>query len=579
MNAQFNNGELKEWKGALIPFGYEIKDNILYKLVFKGDSMTMDSISQSIPLCYTPCIISNCGENIDMGESRLQVTFVDMFGNDVTEWVHRKNVLAKAGIMNLTNKGLNIVEKRANDLAEYFSRCIHVNGARYKPYLIADKNGWKQDNKLFIFGDRAYSIDNIPQPVLMLDPLAKEALHVKGTLDSWVDGVKDIISYDLVRFKCYCACAALLLSILNLSSCIVDNSGESSTGKSFSSRLAASLFGNFLQLESNGNATQVGIEIKASSYCDLPLFLDETATLANEQLLKKLIYMLGNGQGRLRGRKELTLSSLPTWRTVALTTGEQPVTSYESFTGQHVRVISIRGGLPTGIGEQVKVCYDTISDNYGHIAELYIHKLFVQKEKLRDDFTQLRKELSNTGLNTGDRVADHFAAFTLAGEILESIFIEIGLDARNPKEITEKYFEQCVTDRPIVSYSLRALTDAIDWMNANKKGFYDKYNNVPQGQKVYGFIEDEIIDWNPKVLKEVLRECKYSPERVLPEWYEMGLLRTQKSSVRRGDYCAVIKKNNKSQRFIRLKRKDIEEKLGLNDEECPDLDKNLTCQI
>lgn len=579
MNAQFNRGELKEWKGALIPPEYEIRDNAVYKLIFKGDSTTIAGTPQYIVLCHNPCIISNYGKNIDTDESRLQLTFADMFGNDVTEWVQNKDVLTKTGIMNLTNKGLNIVEKKANDLADYLSKCIVINAGRYKPYLIADKNGWKQDNKLFVLGDHAYSSNDTKQPILMSDHIAKEGLHVKGTLDSWLEGVKGTISYDLVRFKCYCACSASLLNILNLSSCIVDNSGESSTGKSYSSRIAASLFGNYLQLESNGNATQVGIEIKAASYCDLPLFFDETATLANEQILKKIVYMLGNGQGRLRGRKELTLRSPPKWRTVALTTGEQPITSYESFTGQHVRVISIRGGLPNGMGEQIKVGYDTISGNYGHVAERYMRKLFERQEKLHDDFVQLRKEFSNTGLNTGDRVADHFAAFTLAGEILESIFIEIGLDARNPKEITKKYFEQCVTDRPIVSYSLRALTDAIDWMNANKKGFYDKYNNVPQGQKVYGFIEDEIIDWNPKVLKEVLRECKYSPERVLPEWYEMGLLRTQQSIVRRGDYCAVIKKNNKSQRFIRLKRKDIEEKLGLNDEECPDFEKDLTCEI
>lgn len=54
---------------------------------------------------------------------------------------------------------------------------------------------------------------------------------------------------------------------------------------------------------------------------DLPLYLDETGMQQSEEVMKAIVYMVSNGQGRMRGQKDGELRETGTWKTVALTTG------------------------------------------------------------------------------------------------------------------------------------------------------------------------------------------------------------------------------------------------------------------
>jgi uncharacterized protein (DUF927 family) len=317
------------------------------------------------------------------------------------------------------------------------------------------------------------------------------------------------------------------------------------------------MFGNVWKMEINGNATQTGIEILAESYCDLPLFLDETGTNADDKFMTQIIYMVANGQGRARGNKDLTMRDPSSWRTVAFTTNEQPITKMESKSGELVRVISIKGGLPEGMGEEVKQAYTTIRHNYGHVAPLFINKVFENLDILYDRFSTLRKEFANTGSNTGDRMADHFAAFALAGELLEEVFSDIGMETRDSIEIVKNYFEACVREKPIELYSIRALRDVMDWIETNVKGFYSKYNSP--NNKAYGWIEEACIDVTPKALKGAIRECGFSPDRVLPEWFQMGILDTTDEK----RFEKVTTKNKQTKRVIRIVMECVEHHLGI----------------
>lgn len=553
------------WTGCTTPKGYGIEDGYVVKIEYNKD--IQEYVKTNI---CGQCIISNTGEDIDTGDKWVKVTFLDENGEEREEWITKKDAYTKNGVMGLTLRGLDVIEKNAHSVTDYYLKCVRENAKNYDKAIVAKKNGWKRDNKIFVFGNQAYA-KNCVKDVLMIQKKATDGIIKKGTLEGWTSGVKDIIDYPIVRFKMYASASAILLNLLNVQSVVVDNPGESSTGKSFSSRAGASMFGSPLDLEVNGNTTQTGIEILAEMYSDLPLYLDETGTQADERLLKNLVYMLGNGQGRLRGNKDVTLRDVGTWRTVAFTTGEQPITADESFSGQQVRVIEIKGGLPDGIGREVKHAYESIYENHGHIAELYLERVFKYKDMLRDMFLEKRKIFSTTGKNTGDRQAEHFAVFTLAGEMLEEVFDDVGLDAINPEEITQKYFDECVKANPIESYSIRALKDTIDWMQANISTFYisgKDYLNAANKHTVNGWMEETTIDVIPKQLKTAIKNCGYNPRRVINEWAEAGIIEVKIN--KKGERATEIitskteQGEKKSKRIIRMHTGVIQARTGLD---------------
>ena len=78
----------------------------------------------------------------------------------------------------------------------------------------------------------------------------------------------------------------------------------------------------------NFNATQVGLERTAAFYCDLPLGIDERQLAGkNQEGLEKTIYMIASGTGKIRGAKGGGLQTMRQWRTVAMATGEEPLST------------------------------------------------------------------------------------------------------------------------------------------------------------------------------------------------------------------------------------------------------------
>ncbi len=92
----------------------------------------------------------------------------------------------------------------------------------------------------------------------------------------------------------------------------------------------------------NFNATQVGLERTAAFYCDLPLGIDERQLAGNNQgALEKIVYMIASGTGKIRGAKAGGIQTVHQWRTVALATGEEPLSTETTQTGVSTRVLEM----------------------------------------------------------------------------------------------------------------------------------------------------------------------------------------------------------------------------------------------
>ena len=536
------------WRGFIVPDGYSIKNGNICTLKLNDDG----SVKYETPFCRVPAIATSLGRNIDNDEYWIEISFTNIFGESHSQWLSQQDALSRKGIMSLADRGLNLIEKNTSTMNDYIGACLKANRERMPRRFVTDKNGWKCENKLFAFGNRGFTSD---EPVEII-PLRKEAsvgLRVRGDVETWIEAAKPVISLPLVRLKMYAVMAAPLLRILGIQSFILDHNGESSIGKTFSNDMAMSLIGDADVLRFNGDTTKTAAEILAEMYTDLPLYLDETGTQQSEDVLKAIVYMLSNEQGRMRGHKDGGLRETGTWKTIALTTGERPLTSHKSFSGQQVRVVEVRGGLTKDVIEDVKRMADVRKKNYGHFAQPYFDKLFLYFNQLPQMYQMSRKRYITVDNVKTNRIADSFAAMLVAGMLLEDVFGDMGVETVEPHTIIDHFFNKAKEENTIEAYSTRALQAVMDWTQSKNMCFYESgATGDGRGNEFYGWIDEHFIDIIPSELRKMLDRAGYDSTRVINDWLDDGLIVANKN---RKDYKTT--KNGKTLKLIRFVKEEV----------------------
>ncbi len=157
-------------------------------------------------------------------------------------------------------------------------------------------------------------------------------------------------------------CAALAGPALGL--CGEENGGihlfgSSSSGKTTALKVASSVLGGgngisgFMQ---NWRSTDNGLEAIAARHCDATLFLDEL-NQADANTASKTAYMLANGVGKQRAKKDGSQKDISEWRLLFASTGEGTLDDKikeegkgKSKAGQQVRVLDIPAETGSGFG-------------------------------------------------------------------------------------------------------------------------------------------------------------------------------------------------------------------------------------
>ena len=137
--------------------------------------------------------------------------------------------------------------------------------------------------------------------------------------------------------------------------------------------LALSIWGDPAKLIMSGFSTAVGKERLATIFTDMPILIDETQ-VATEEENNKFVYMIANETGKLRGKKDGGLDDTQSWKTLAFTTGEAPLTTEKSFMGMSARVLEIYGGLGAHDSEAIDEFKSGVENCYGVFAPLLIYE-------------------------------------------------------------------------------------------------------------------------------------------------------------------------------------------------------------
>jgi len=482
------------------------------------------------PVCYTPLHVTGRGYNIDSGEVYLKLEWLDIKGLEHEDFFPQGKLYTKRGLLELLPaRGVEVNENCARELIDYLTKCVSSLNDRLETYIVTEKQGWK--DKGFVLGNVLYTRKKKEEVLLLAQTERLRGIHSKGTLEGWFVAAEGLLKYDRARFKAYGSASAPLLRLLDVKSYIIDDYGETSTGKTTTSEFAMSIWGNPYQLELTANATKVGLERMAATFCDLPIFLDETS-LIDRKILQEFVYMLANETGRIRGAKTGGLQETDTWKTVVFATGEAPIKGGSSFGGLSGRVIELYGGLGANDLDAIERFKDNITENYGVVGPLLIEKILsYERAELIESFRKIRAELRRKVKGRIEaRLSNTFAAIACGGVLFEEILEEHGLPTRNPLEVVLKVYNEVVKDVSDTGYLDRYLANLRGWVAANRGLFIDELATVeeedgegakkPNWHEKYGRIDDKHVDIFPHILKKITENFGFNYDRVLKDLKE-----------------------------------------------------------
>jgi len=288
----------------------------------KGISHIDEKKAIPTTVCRTPIILTRRLKSMETGEEKMEIAF-KRDGQWSTAIFPRSTIFTSRSITALADLGCTITSENAKMVVRFLEALEAENIDIINRADSTSTFGWQTKGR-FLPGHG----DDI---VLDIEPSLRgwaAAYHTTGTFDGWKDTMRPHRERDKFRFILAASFAAPLLRILSQRIFMVYNWGGSKGGKTAALKAALSAWGDPERLMVNFNATQVALERMAGFYNDLPLGIDERQLAgAKQESLEKIVYMLASGTGRARGSKGGGLQALNTWRTVALATGEEPLST------------------------------------------------------------------------------------------------------------------------------------------------------------------------------------------------------------------------------------------------------------
>jgi uncharacterized protein (DUF927 family) len=257
----------------------------------------------------------------------------------------------------LLDGGLQIASSipSRNKLAEYLSS-VRVSGRA----RAVSRIGWHIEDKgaVFVLPDATYGEALAERVLWQTETRVETAYQVAGTVKDWRGAVaRRCIGNSRLVCSVSSAFAPPLLSLANEENGGFHFVGSSRAGKTTLLRVGASVWGGggINGYLCSWRATSNGLESIAEAHCDALLCLDEMGQVDAREA-GEIAYMLANGFGKGRARRDGSARRPAQWRLLFLSSGEVSLADKmaeigkRSKGGQEVRLVDIPADAGAGCG-------------------------------------------------------------------------------------------------------------------------------------------------------------------------------------------------------------------------------------
>lgn len=509
------------------PAGWIYSDAGISRIDQKTDTPVM--------ICRTPIIITQRLRSLETGEEKVEVAFKR--DGEWTKGIYpRSTIFTARGITALADLGCTVTSENAKSVVSFLSALEAENIGNIKKSDSTGTFGWQPGHRFIPGREQDIVLDVDPSQRGLVSAYAQQ-----GDISGWIDTMAPHRDRDKFRFILAAAFAAPLLRILKQRIFFVYNWGGSKGGKTAALKAALSVWGDPERLMVSFNATQVGLERTASFFCDLPLGIDERQLAGrNQEGLEKTIYMIASGSGKIRGSKSGGLQTTHQWRTVALATGEEPLSTETSQTGVSTRVLEIYGG-PFEDELSASLMHQHAAMNCGWAGPAFMDDLIgIGETDICDKFDEMVDYVRSVAEGKSGSHISGVAAVALADAMADT-WIFRNHRPKNPAQIgaskeleidAESWERAKVMAGNILKEQMANDTGDVnenavqfvrDWVLSNKSFFGEDV----AGQS-YGVIDDDekIAAILPSILNQALTKAGYSPRKTLKYMADTGLIRT-----------------------------------------------------
>jgi hypothetical protein len=470
-------------RGLQVPRGYACNEQGTWKveLTPMGDEKLTNIIRR-------PIFISALSKDVDDGGE-----FVVLSWHDGRAWrtrfVGRGIASVARALADESGWGVPVSSQSAGAVVEYLEAFLAENEHRLPRKRTATVMGWCPDG--FLWGDQLIGPDGpVEKPEITMaveDAGLRQFLapcRTEGTWEGWIAAVTRARRHPLVMVALLASMAPPLLRIVKTApNSIFDFAGTTSHGKTTGLRVGASVWG-YPNDKDGGlirpwSSTQVFIERYCTVSGDLPVFLDDTKAVKHTGFIGKILYMIAQGQGKGRGTTS-GVQATGTWRTIALSTGEAPATSYAPEGGAAARCLTLWGSpLEGGQSEDNRRLAEALEaellENFGHAGPRLV--AWVQgperEDWVRERFRAAREKWG--ALANGNAVAGRASQYVALLDVAEDICRELGIPTCSVNALSVAWSAVIVASKEADKASA-ALRDVFAHCVQKASNFYGRHS-------------------------------------------------------------------------------------------------------
>lgn len=535
------------------PDGWLVTDDGVFKANGDGDTR----------LNHRPLLITGCLNDLYSSEQYLHLEWPTRHG-----WaqhiVSRGAALDAKGLQTLSKIGAPVSGSNAGRAVAYLEAFEAANWGRMPHAHASSRMGWCGERGRFGFlvGKTLVRADGDVDVASRRGPTewGDDWVHLDvsggfdqvvdgyvrgGTFDAWRDAIEMVRPHPVAFLALYAGLVAPLLGVVQgAPNFIVDYAFTSSTGKTTTLRIPASIWGYPEDKDPSGiignwDFTATSLERTLAFHSFLPVLLDDTKRAKNpEWVIPTALYMVAQGRGKGRGSID-GVRETATWRTVVLSTGEVPVTSFSQDVGARARVISIREKPFGDTTPETRAFVDRLTldllDNHGHAGPMVVRWLLQQRDRwprFQARFEALRAEWGERiGTNHfGGRAAPYLALLDMAAGIAEQVLGIARCEAALDVALEAARSSAADADR-----AAAAIEAVWGWSVSHRSRFSDRWltsQDEPHGgwagavERPFKDSPVDAICFLPHVLEDVLRGLGFDTHGTLTEWWERGWLRS-----------------------------------------------------
>ena len=470
---------------------------------------TIDGITdkQNFKFSYIPVLPVERYINQDTGKEKIKLIYYKE--NKWNEFiVDRSQIAINQKLLLLSDYGLDVNSENVRYYINYFNDILNSNDI--KKLSSVSHLGWVDDD--FIPYDTKGIFDGADDFRGVYN-----GLKSKGNYELWLNTIKECRKQKEIKLLMAVVLASPLLEKLSIQPFIANFwSGMSGNGKTLSSMLAMSIWGNpeTGALRFSSNSTQNYYITVASFLRNITCYFDELQVIKNNKYfdLNSLVMDLCNGTEKGRLNKNSQAKDVKSWNCNFLFTNNDRLVKENAGEQVYNRVIDIE--VNKTLFDNPHKIADIIKENYGFLGKDYIKIVKnIGFDKLKERYNQIYNDiLSNT--KATDKQASSLSSILLADEIIvKNVF-------KDEKCLEVADIIDLVNDKDEIKTSTKAKDYIINIINANSKRFDDMYNNG----ECWGIKDEWTCTFNYEILSRELRKGGFEFNTIKKDWADERFL-------------------------------------------------------